>query len=170
MYEAEFSQPLCTALQLALVDTLTSIGIQPAAVVGHSSGEIAAAYAARALTAEEAITVAFHRGATFKGQIQRGRMAAVGLGWDEVQKYLVAGVVTACDNSPNSVTLSGDADKLEAVMAVIKQSRPDASVTTLKVENSYHSHHMLTLGGDYYQAITDSGVVGKVLRFLSSPA
>jgi acyl transferase domain-containing protein len=61
--EAEFSQPLCTALQLALVDTFASIGIKPAAVIGHSSGEIAAAYAAGALTIEEAMNVAFHHGA-----------------------------------------------------------------------------------------------------------
>lgn len=60
---AEFSQPLCTAIQIALVDTLESIGIMPHAVVGHSSGEIAAAYAAGALTAREAMTAAHHRGA-----------------------------------------------------------------------------------------------------------
>lgn len=41
---AEFSQPACTALQIALVDLLQHWGIQPSAVVGHSSGEIAAAY------------------------------------------------------------------------------------------------------------------------------
>lgn len=38
-----YSQPLCTAIQIAIVDLLRSFGIQPAAVVGHSSGEIAAA-------------------------------------------------------------------------------------------------------------------------------
>ncbi|KAJ5496618.1 hypothetical protein N7463_008605 [Penicillium fimorum] len=170
VYEAEFSQPLCTALQLALVDTLAFVGIKPAAVVGHSSGEIAAAYAAGALTAEEAIAVAFHRGATTKGQTQCGGMAAVGLGWDEVQKFLVPGVVAACDNSPNSVTLSGDADKLEVVVADLKNSHPDVSATTLKVEKAYHSHHMLALGEAYHQAMADSGVVGKVpsIPFFSS--
>ena len=60
---AEFSQPLCTAIQIALVDTLAALGIQPDAVIGHSSGEIAGAYAAGALTAEEAILSALHRGA-----------------------------------------------------------------------------------------------------------
>lgn len=40
---AEFSQPLCTAIQIALVDTLAATGVIPTAVVGHSSGEIAAA-------------------------------------------------------------------------------------------------------------------------------
>ena len=60
---AELSQPLCTAIQIALVDALKSLTIEPDAVVGHSSGEIAAAYAAGALTAGEAIIAAHHRGA-----------------------------------------------------------------------------------------------------------
>ncbi|PGG97404.1 hypothetical protein AJ79_09216 [Helicocarpus griseus UAMH5409] len=170
VHEAEFSQPLCTALQLALVDTIVSVGIKPAAVVGHSSGEIAAAYAIGALTAREAITVAFHRGAVAKGHTERGGMAAVGLGWEEIQQHLVPGVITACDNSPSSVTLSGDADKLDTVVSAIKESHPNVPATTLKVEKAYHSHHMLALGGQYHRAMVDSGVVGKVpsMPFFSS--
>lgn len=160
VYEAEFSQPLCTAVQVALVDTLAAVGVKPAAVVGHSSGEIGAAYAAGGLSAEEAITIAFHRGATTK-QAQSGGMAAVGLDWDEARDYLVPGVVTACDNSPSSVTLSGDADKLGDVVAAIKHSRPEVSTTILKVEKAYHSHHMEVLGEDYQRDMFASGVVGK---------
>ncbi|KAM0254483.1 hypothetical protein ACHAQJ_006765 [Trichoderma viride] len=170
VFEAEFSQPLCTALQIALVDTLGAVGIKPAAVVGHSSGEIGAAYAAGALTAEEAIAVAYHRGIATKQKTQQGGMAAVGLGWDQMQEYLVPGVVTACDNSPSSVTISGDADKLETVVAAVKQAHPDIPTTTLKVEQAYHSHHMLAFGEAYYQAMVNSGVVGRAptVPFFSS--
>ncbi|KAF9763194.1 hypothetical protein IL306_003222, partial [Fusarium sp. DS 682] len=152
--EAEFSQPLCTALQIALVDTFASIGLSPSAVVGHSSGEIAAAYAVGALTAEEAITVAYYRGATAK-QTRSGRMAAVGLGWSEAEKYLVPGVVVACDNSPSSVTLSGDADQLLSVVEAIKKDQPGVFTTVLKVEKAYHSHHMAEVGEDYYMTMLD---------------
>lgn len=55
--EAEISQPATTAIQIALVDLLESFYIRPSRVVGHSSGEIAAAYAAGALTRENAIVV-----------------------------------------------------------------------------------------------------------------
>ncbi|PTB42734.1 hypothetical protein M441DRAFT_166252 [Trichoderma asperellum CBS 433.97] len=170
VFEAEFSQPLCTALQLALVDTLAAVGIKPAAVVGHSSGEIGAAYAAGALTAEEAITVAYLRGTATKHKTQHGGMAAVGLGWDDIQEYLVPRVVTACDNSPSSVTISGDADKLETVIAAVKQAHPDVPTTTLKVEQAYHSHHMLAFGQAYYQAMVNCGVVGRTptVPFFSS--
>ncbi|KIX08676.1 uncharacterized protein Z518_03333 [Rhinocladiella mackenziei CBS 650.93] len=170
VYEAEFAQPLCTAVQIALVDTPATLGVQPAAVVGHSSGEIGAAYAAGGLTAQEAIAIAFHRGATTKVQTQAGGMAAVGLGWDEAAEFLVPGVVRACDNSPSSVTLSGDADKLACVVDAVKQGGPGVPVTTLKAEKAYHSHHMEALGEDYEQAMVESGVVGSapLIPFFSS--
>ena len=57
----EFSQPLVTSLQLAILTVLESWGVSPA-VVGHSSGEIAAAYVTGHLTPEEAIKVAYFRG------------------------------------------------------------------------------------------------------------
>ncbi|MBE3043685.1 acyltransferase domain-containing protein, partial [Candidatus Bathyarchaeota archaeon] len=59
---ATYSQPLCTALQCALVDLLHSLGLRATAVVGHSSGEIAAAYASGALSLHDAIIVAYNRG------------------------------------------------------------------------------------------------------------
>jgi acyl transferase domain-containing protein len=55
--EAEISQPATTAIQIALVDLLESFSIRPSRVVGHSSGEVAAAYAAGALSRDNAIIV-----------------------------------------------------------------------------------------------------------------
>ncbi|KAI1873220.1 uncharacterized protein JN550_003473 [Neoarthrinium moseri] len=158
--EAEFAQPLCTALQIALVHMFDSIGIKPAAVVGHSSGEIAAAYAANALTAREAILIAFFRGLISKSQTRPGGMAAVGIGCKEVERFLVPGVVMACDNSPNSVTISGDTDKLQIVLDEIKRHLPAVLTAILKVEKAYHSHHMVELGDEYRDRMTNSGVVG----------
>jgi acyl transferase domain-containing protein len=53
--DSELSQPLTTAIQVALVDLLATLGVTPQYVCGHSSGEIGAAYAAGALTLEAAI-------------------------------------------------------------------------------------------------------------------
>ncbi len=44
IHRADYSQPICTALQIALVDLLRTFNLLPSAVIGHSSGEIAAAY------------------------------------------------------------------------------------------------------------------------------
>ena len=62
--EAALFQPLCTAIQVVLVDLLRAAGIKFAAVVGHSSVEIGAAYAAGFLTAKDAIQVAYYRDST----------------------------------------------------------------------------------------------------------
>ncbi|KAL8790668.1 MAG: hypothetical protein Q9213_000516 [Squamulea squamosa] len=152
--KAELSQPLCTAVQIGLVDLFATIGVEPAAVVGHSSGELAAAYAAGALTAKEAIIGAYQRGQVAKLQKRKGAMAAVGLGWDEVENFLKPPqCVVACENSPKSVTLSGDAEEVQSVVAAIKMEFPDVTARMLKVEKAYHSYHMREIGGEYCASI-----------------
>ncbi|KAJ9252219.1 hypothetical protein DTO207G8_4834 [Paecilomyces variotii] len=157
---AEFSQPMCTAIQIALVDTLAAAGVVPDAVVGHSSGEIAAAYASGALTAKEAITAAHHRGAVTTKQKRPGAMAAVGMGWSETEKYLIPHVSIACDNSPKSVTISGDVDAVKSVITAIKEKQPQMLARQLQVDKAYHSYHMEEIGSDY-QALIGEQVVGK---------
>ncbi|KAL5043621.1 hypothetical protein BDW71DRAFT_216220 [Aspergillus fruticulosus] len=152
--DPEFSQPLCTAIQIALVNLLTVLGVSPAAVVGHSSGEIAAAYAAGALTVEEAIVTAYYRGLTAANSSRAGAMAAVGMGRAEASLYLEDGVVVACDNSPNSVTLSGDKEALDSVLEQMKSDDKNLFVRLIKTGGmAYHSHHMLDLGSGYEQSL-----------------
>lgn len=137
--KAEFAQPLCTAIQIAIVNLLRLWGITPSAVVGHSSGEIAAAYAASAISEDEAIIAAYYRGVNTKLQKKLGGMAAVGLGKEDVMPFLVDGVVVACENSPSSVTLSGDLEPLEKVLEHLKRDLPSTFARALKVEMAYHS-------------------------------
>ncbi|KAG9192485.1 hypothetical protein G6011_11219 [Alternaria panax] len=154
--KAELSQPLCTAVQIALVDLFASIGIRPKAVVGHSSGEIAAAYAAGALTAEEAIVIAWQRGLAAKEQTRLGAMAAIGLGRADVTKYLSPyKVVVACENSPRSVTISGDADEVNTVLEGLQKENPNVTARLLKVDKAYHSYHMSEVGHFYTHALSE---------------
>ncbi|EHK97214.1 putative Phthiocerol synthesis polyketide synthase type I PpsA [Glarea lozoyensis 74030] len=159
--EVDISQPSTVAIQLCLVDLLKSWGITPAAVTSHSSGEIAAAYTVGALTFKEALGVIFYRGQLAvklqKNSSVEGGMAAVGLGADGVEKYTTGlksdGQVTvACINSSSSVTLSGDLEALDEVVA-----RIDAEgifVRKLKVPLAYHSHHMALISGEYTKCLT----------------
>ena len=142
--DAEIAQPLCTAIQIALVNLLESWGIFPKAVVGHSSGEIAAAYACGGLTAQGAITTAYYRGKSLKSVSAKGTMAAVGLGPAEVQPYLMPGVIAACENSPQSTTISGDEKAVGAVTKDISEDRPEVFVRRLKVDKAYHSRMQLS--------------------------
>ena len=150
---AEFSQPLCAAIQIALVDTFASIGIRPSAVVGHSSGEIAAAYAAGMLTAEEAIINAKYRGAVTSMHERPGAMAAVSLSASQITPYLTPQVTLACDNSPSSVTISGDPEAVDGVLKEIRGSQSNVMAKKLQVDKAYHSHHMAEIGGHYRSLI-----------------
>lgn len=161
----EISQPICTVLQIALVDELKFWGVSPAKVVGHSSGEIAAAYSVCALTHRDAMAVAYFRGMasaalkTKAPQLQGGMMA-VGASAEEAENLIsevksnVSGDITvACVNSPSSVTLSGDIPALEQLRAVLEERQVFAR--RLKVDVAYHSSHMNIAAPDYQESIAD---------------
>lgn len=128
IHKAEYSQPLCTALQIGLVALLGSWGLKPHVVVGHSSGEIAAAYAAGLISAKDAIINAYYRGLVLNqvigkqnGTAVKGAMCAVGLGEQEASELLesYAGrVQLAAINSPTSCTLSGDQDSIQELLDI----------------------------------------------------
>ncbi|KAI0109091.1 putative polyketide synthase [Nemania sp. FL0031] len=158
--EVRFSMPLSCAVQLALVKLLNYWGIQPAAVTGHSTGEVAAAFAAGAISLEEAITATYFRGKINSDAIERktssGAMMAVGLGPNEIKPYLrevnKGQVNIACFNSPSSVTLSGD---VEAINGLEKRLGSEGIFARkLKVQAAFHSHHMLPLQKEYRAALT----------------
>ncbi|KAH4115563.1 hypothetical protein HBI55_203610 [Parastagonospora nodorum] len=147
--KTEYSLPCTTAIQIALVDVLQYWGVRPDAVVGHSSGEIAGAYAAGAITAKAAISIAYYRGQAPPHATQVGGMAAIGLGADEARPLLVPGAVVACENSPHSCTISGDRAAVEEVVRSVAQHHAGVLARMLKVESAFHSHHMVPYGSTY---------------------
>ena len=154
---AEVSQAVCTAVQIGLVDLLASWSIRPSGVAGHSSGEMAAAYASGRTTAAETIVAAYFRGQAVSKNKQKGAMLAVGLGPDQITKYLEGqedGVKLAAINSKGSVTLSGEVAAIEEISAAM--TADSVFNRTLKTDgNAYHSHHMLPLGREYIKMLTD---------------
>ncbi|KAL3253036.1 hypothetical protein ABHI18_009756 [Aspergillus niger] len=144
----DIAQPLCTAVQISLVNLLRTWGITPDNVIGHSSGEFAAAYAANAMSMDTAIILAYTRGKVAQ-MAPEGGMLAVGVGRDEVGQYLASEVELACENSPNSVTLAGSRDQLEHVATRIQNEQPDTLLKMLPVERAYHSGFMASVGAEY---------------------
>ncbi|TLD11793.1 hypothetical protein PspLS_11646 [Pyricularia sp. CBS 133598] len=155
------SQPICTVLQVALVDELRSWGVVPKRVAGHSSGEIGAAYSAGILKHEDAVKIAYLRGKYSSGLADlKGGMMAVGCSHEQANSILekhqgaLGGVVTvACVNSPSSVTLSGDSDALEKLRVILEGEKTFARM--LLVDVAYHSSHMQRVAGDYGGSMTD---------------
>ena len=156
--EAEFSQPLCTAIQVAIVQLLELWGIRPVVTVGHSSGEIGAAFSAGLISATDAIVNAYYRGKVVRDMNNNGAMIAVGLGAEMVQSYLedMGGKVTvACHNSPTSVTLSGDGDAIAIVKARLDVNNIFARFVKTGGK-AYHSHHMKPVAAKYSALIQQS--------------
>lgn len=157
---ALLSQPLCTAIQIALVDLLSYWNVKPASVTGHSSGEIAAAYAASVLTQDSALAIAYYRGVAAT-EIKRvkstraGAMLAVGMSAEETEAFISnikgGAVNVACINSPVSVTVSGDESGIDELLGNIKEKGSFAR--KLAVDTAYHSHHMKYVAQSYLEAL-----------------
>ncbi|KAL6857742.1 putative Hybrid PKS-NRPS biosynthetic cluster [Amphichorda felina] len=156
--ESLLSQPLCAALQLAIVDLLKAWGIVPTAVIGHSSGEIAAAYAAGILSFRNAIICAYYRGLYMSGGSnlpQKGAMMAVGVtlaeGGSLLEPY-TGRIALAAVNSPTSLTLSGDEDAVVELKGEL--DRRGVFNRRLRVEQAFHSHHMDPLAPGFEAALS----------------
>ena len=164
--QSSYSQPICTALQIAIVDLLESWGITPSAMVGHSSGEIAGAYCLGALTKEDALVAAFYRGLLSESIGTRapgleGGMLAVGTSDSEIrtwiEKFSGGNLGVACVNSPSSVTISGDVGAIDELEQLLKQANIFAR--RLKVANAYHSSHMDVIAEPYMQSMNNVQVL-----------
>ncbi|KAF4914963.1 Highly reducing polyketide synthase alt5 [Colletotrichum fructicola] len=172
------SHPTVTALQVALVDLLHSWSVAPHAVIGHSSGEIAAAYASSVISRESAWKIAYHRG-RLSSTISTGAMIAVSLGREEAKTYVEkvnqqdseGHVTIACINSPKSATISGSAKAIDLLSSLLDSD--GIFGRKLRVVNAYHSSHMDPIAEEYAKSIgiIEPGVAIKtasVPKFFSS--
>ncbi|KAK4210241.1 beta-ketoacyl synthase domain-containing protein [Rhypophila decipiens] len=162
------SQPLCTAVQIALVKLLTYIGVDFCAVVGHSSGEIAAAYTAGRITAEHAMAIAYYRGlyahlASNPETKAAGGMLAAALTEEEARDFCEndprfrGRIWIAAINTAGLVTLSGDVDVVKALVALLTERK--IFHRELAVTTAYHSPHMTDPAVEYTKALSKSAHV-----------
>ena len=170
----EFSSSLTIVVQICVIELLRAWGIEPAAVCGHSAGEIPASYAAGILSFRDALACAFYRGCALttepsdKVKIQ-GAMIAVGMSEAEALVELEpykGKVVIAALNSPTSLTLSGD----EPQVVTLKNSLDERKifVRRLAVERAYHSHHMAPYGPELTRLLDDVKPHPATCRMFSS--
>ncbi|RYP80319.1 hypothetical protein DL770_006266 [Monosporascus sp. CRB-9-2] len=159
----EFSQAISAALQIALVDLMDSLGIKASVVVGHSSGEIAAAYCAGFLCHESAMRVSYFRGVLASGLAQDSQsgwgMASVDLSASQfpheleelegkdLQAFDSTQITISCINSPSNVTVSGPVACLNPLLAHL--SSKNVFARKLKVNVGYHSPQMKSVASEY---------------------
>ncbi|MGW3150971.1 SDR family NAD(P)-dependent oxidoreductase [Streptomyces sp. NPDC001177] len=138
--ETLYAQVANFVVQAGLTALWRDWGIEPTVIVGHSVGEVAAAYAAGVYTLEDTLTISYHRARLQARLAGRGVMAAVNLPADTVWPYLVDGVSVAAINSVNTTTIAGDPDAM--AVATERLQVAGASVRPLRVEVAYHSAQM----------------------------
>ncbi len=143
LQQTEIAQPAIFSLQVALAALWASWGVKPAAVVGHSVGEVAAAQVAGIMTLREAARVIFHRGRCMNSAPDTGRMLAAGLDARQAEEFAESfrdEVAVAAFNGPNSVTFSGEASALEEIARTLDVR--GVFNRFLQVKYAFHSPQM----------------------------
>ncbi len=152
--ETNIAQPAIFSIQIALLEMWKALGIQPSAVVGHSIGEVPAAYASGALTLEQAVLLIFHRSRIQFKATDKGRMLAAGLTTAEATR-LIQGrenkVSIAAVNGPAMVSLAGDTDVIEQISEELEKK--DVFNRMLQINVPFHCHHMEPLKEELLESL-----------------
>ncbi len=142
LQDTEVAQPAILAIQVALTALWRSWGIEPAAVVGHSLGEITAAYVAGVFTLETALRIVVQRASLMQQATGKGKMAAIGMPWQELKPWLeeFPGLAIAAINSPTSTVVAGDATALESLCQILQAQ--EIFCRLLRVNYAFHCPQM----------------------------
>jgi acyl transferase domain-containing protein len=153
LQETAIAQPVLFALQVALAALWQSWGVVPEAVVGHSMGEVAAAYVSGALSLPDAVQVIFHRSRLLQRLTGNGRMATVDLPLAAVKPLLrcYPTLSIAAVNSPTATVLSGDAIALESLVQSLEQQ--NITCRFLPVNYAFHSWQVDPLQDELVHAL-----------------
>ncbi len=140
----EFTQIGLFAVEVALFRMVEARGVSPDVLVGHSIGELTAAYLSGVFSLADACVLIVERGRLMGGVVAAGAMASVAASEDEVLASLAGfegRLAIAAVNAPGSVVVSGDADAISEWAAGLGDRR----VRRLNVSHAFHSHHMDTI-------------------------
>ncbi len=152
----DIAQPAIFALQVALTALWSDWGIRPARVIGHSVGEVAAAYAAGVYDLADAVKVIYHRSRLQHLTGGRGGMFAVGISAEEAWQAIGhrhAEVQVAVINNPNLVTLSGDREPLQELASRFQAE--NRFLRWLPIDYAFHTHQMEPIREELLNSLRD---------------
>jgi acyl transferase domain-containing protein/acyl carrier protein/SAM-dependent methyltransferase len=158
--DTEIAQPALFALQIGLAAVWRSWGIEPLGLVGHSVGEVAAAYLGGALSFDDAIKVICRRGQLMQQATGLGKMAAIELSEADVEGLLEVyrgRVSVAAINSPTSIVISGETAAIHEIVAATRSRGVRGKI--LPVNYAFHSPQMEPFGTEMEKAL--SGLTGR---------
>jgi acyl transferase domain-containing protein len=155
LHRTDYTQPALVAIEWALASMWRSVGVEPALLLGHSIGQLAAACVAEMIGIEDALALAVERGRLMHGVKDDGAMSAVFAGPDVVRAVLLrsaANCVIAAYNGPASVVISGPRDGVAAACAMLE--RDGVETRSLRVSQAFHSPLMDGIGAAFTAAAT----------------
>jgi len=166
----EVAQPALFALQVGITEILREQGIRPTAVIGHSVGEVAAAWASGALSLAEAVKVIFYR-SYYQGRTKGiGGMTAVGLSASDMQSLLAKSgtdqLHLAGINSFRGVTIAGGVDQLTMIESEL--ARNNVFFKRLELDYAFHSPAMDAIESGVCADLAGLDVEPPVIPFFST--
>ena len=176
--DPEFSQTLTTIIQIALVQALEWLRVVPSVAVGHSSGEIAAAFCAGLISHHSAIKVAYYRG-VLASNLSRSRdpsngMASIGLAENDArsaiqslqsktgEEFDALDITISCINSTSNITVSGQQKNLDILVKNLQERGVFARKLVVSV--GYHSQQMQQVATEYRQSLQTLDSGSKITR------
>lgn len=165
----EVAQPLLFSIQVGVTELLGEKGIQPVAVVGHSFGEVAAAWAAGILDLESAIRLIYYRSEAQAATRNKGKMLAAQISPADVRQLLEkldVPLELAAVNSPKSTTLVGPGFVIER--AADHMQKLGIRCRILDLDYPFHSRAMEGLEDGFFRKLPDLRLRNSEVRFYSS--
>jgi acyl transferase domain-containing protein len=164
----EVAQPAIFAVQAAIVGVLRGWGIEPSCVIGHSLGEIAAAWCAGALLLEDAVRVAVNRGRLMERSTGAGRMVSVERSVDDIRAVIDdwRGLSIGAVNGPQSTVLSGDTPAVAA--AVARLTAAGVETRYLPVQYAFHSEQMTASAREVESSLAGLHPRATAIRMIST--
>ena len=179
--ECELAQPVIFMIQCALVELFKTWGVYPDCVIGHSSGEVAAAYACGALSLADATRLVYHRATLQQRTAGSGRMLAIGLDRPSIEELLEfldfpvrddrsqpVPVEIACENAPANTVVCGRESDLQPVLNELSLRKLQYSMLPGNI--AFHSRAMNGIRDDVLTALSflDDRAIDADVPFVSS--
>ncbi|MFF7232523.1 type I polyketide synthase [Streptomyces sioyaensis] len=162
-------QPVLWAVMVSLAEVWRAHGVEPAAVVGHSQGEIAAACVAGALSLEDGARVVALRSKAIRALSGRGGMVSVALSSSDVSDLIKpwnGRISVAAVNGPSSVVVSGDADALDELMDGCKER--EVRARRIEVDYASHSAHVESIREELLEVLAPVAPRAAEVPFFST--